>query len=349
MTSAASGCRILVVEDDPVVGALFRELLPRQGHEVELAVNGEEARVRFDAESFDLVITDKNLPGISGLELLKDLKALRPDVDVILMTAYADFDSVVTAVGAGVYDYLVKPFDSLEEVVGKIGRALEKRRILLENRRLLESLTQANQQIEAMNKNLEQQVLERTRQLVDANNRLEQLSITDDVTGLYNQRFLFGRLEEEFRRAGRHHEELVVVMIDIDRFKLVNDGHDHLFGSRVLKRFGAVLQCGVRNVDFAVRYGGDEFALLLPHTRLQDAIFVAERLRTKVAKSDLGDEGSPCIITLSAGVAGVGTSGADSGRALLGAADRALYFAKANGRNQVAVLRDGAAVPLVAL
>ncbi|MBN1961123.1 MAG: diguanylate cyclase [Deltaproteobacteria bacterium] len=337
MTSSTP--RILVVEDDPVVGELFNELLPPAGYIVDLVYDAEAALKKLESITYDLIITDKNLPGLSGLDLLKRIHSTYEDLDVILMTAFADMDSMLSAINAGVYDYLVKPFNSLDDVVSTVGRALEKRRILLENRRLIANLQQANQQIETMNHNLELQVQERTHQLVEANFRLEQLSITDDVTGLYNQRFLFSRLDEEYRRARRHHDTLAVTMIDIDFFKQVNDQHDHLFGSRVLKRFGVVLQNGVRDVDFVSRYGGDEFTIILPHTNMQDALLVAERLRANIEDQNLGDPHVPCHVTMSVGVAAIDSNIVDSSRALLRAADKALYLAKSSGRNRVAFLK----------
>ncbi len=348
--------RILVVEDDSLVADLFRELLPTQGYLADVVGDAEAAVAALEETSYDLVVADKNLPGLSGVDLLRHVKASQPDLDVIIMTAYADMRSVLAAVEAGVYDYLLKPFDSIDEVMAKIGRALDKRRILLENRRFVEYLTQANAQIEEMNRGLEAQVAERTRQLLEANARLEQLTLTDDVTGLYNQRFLFSRLDEEFRRARRHREDLAVMMIDIDHFKDVNDNHDHLFGSRVLKRIGEKLRQGVRNIDMVVRYGGDEFAVLMPHTRLADAVAVAERVRSLVESAELGDvdnddTGVPlesCEVTISVGVAALGESEGDSPRSLLRAADKALYLAKSSGRNRVAVMEGSRPMAVVA-
>ncbi len=338
---------ILVIEDDPLVADLFRELLPAQGYRADVVVDGESALERFAERPYDLLLSDKNLPGISGIELLKQIKTIDPDVDVIIMTAYADTQSVLAAMESGVYDYLVKPFDSIDDVMAKIGRALEKRRIIRENRRLVDYLTQANAQIEAMNRDLEAQVNDRTRQLTEANARLEQLSLTDDVTGLHNQRFLYARLEEEFRRARRYNENFSIVMIDVDNFKAVNDGHDHLFGSHLLRQLGELFREVVRNIDFVIRYGGDEFVFLLPHTTLADAVIVAERLRAAVAAADLGQEGERCKVTISLGVAAIHQAAGDDARSLLRAADMALYQAKEGGRNRVVVM-DGQASTVVA-
>lgn len=327
---------ILVVEDDPLVGELFNELLPTHGISLDLVASAEEAVALLNTRTYALVLADKNLPGKSGIDLLEHVKTTQEDLDVIIMTAYADMRSMLTAVENGVYDYLCKPFDSLDEVIQKIQRALEKRRILIENRHLVEYLTQANAQVEAMNRELEAKVAERTRQLREVNARLEELTLTDDVTGLYNQRFLYDRLDEEFRRARRHAHGLAVMVLDLDEFKCVNDERDHLFGSQVLHEVGQILLATCRSIDMVIRYGGDEFVIILPHTHLSDAIGVAERLRAEVERRDLGDAAGSWYATLSIGVAALGSSQADSPRSLLRAADKALYEAKARGRNCVA-------------
>ncbi len=327
--------RILIVDDDQVVRSVFAALLPREGYACAMADDAEMALKMLAQDPYDLVLTDILLPGIDGVELLRRIKEAHPSLDVILMTAYASMETLLAAIRAGVYDYLTKPFDNLDDVLHKVGRALEKRRIVKENERLIEYLRQANTQIDLMNRDLERQVVDRTRQLEDANRRLEQLSLTDDVTGLFNQRFLHQRLEEEFRRATRYRQPLSVLMLDLDNFKLVNDTHDHLFGSRVLARVGRVLKDTVRNIDLVIRYGGDEFVVILPHTDICQGVQVAERIVQKVGTTDLGDEQDPYFVTVSVGVAATGVAEISSAQALLRQADMALYTAKSEGRNRV--------------
>jgi len=350
--------RVLVVEDDPMVSELFEVLLRDADLEAVVAADAESAIEELRQRTFDLIVSDKNLPGLSGLDLLEWVKKNNPDLDVIIMTAYADMKSAVAAIHAGVYDYLVKPFDSLDEVMQKIRRGLERRRIKQENLRLIQYLTEANEQIEGMNAELEREVLQRTEELRKANARLEALTVTDDVTGLYNQRFLFPRLEDEVARERRYHDGLGVIMLDIDNFKKVNDKHDHLFGSRVLHRLGRILRAQVRNTDTLVRYGGDEFVIILPHTDMATASMVAERVRRAVEMTDVGDPADPqsteshgpelygdsYFVTVSLGVATVADSPVDSPRSLLRAADKALYAAKAAGRNCVRVMRGDEAM-----
>ena len=326
-----------MVEDDPAVADLFHQFLPRRGYTPTIVPNAEEALAALATREYGLVLADKNLPGMSGIELVKKIKQHDPTLDVIVMTAYADMPSLLAAVRAGVYDFLIKPFDSLDEVAQKIDRALEKRDIVLENARLVDYLRQANEQIDAMNRELEGQVTERTAQLEEANRRLAELTITDDVTALYNQRFLYQRLEDEFERARRYGEPLSVMMLDLDYFKSVNDTHDHLFGSQVLHRVGQILRFCVRAVDVLVRYGGDEFLVLMPNTPATEAVPLAERLRAMLESQDVGDATRSYRVTVSIGIAELGACGADNSQALLRAADNAMYLAKHRGRNQVAL------------
>ena len=157
----------------------------------------------------------------------------------------------------------------------------------------------------------------------------------DDVTGLYNVRYLFAALDRESSRAERSHLELSVLFLDLDRFKVVNDTHGHLVGSRVLRELGAVLSKSIRTIDTVGRYGGDEFTILLVDTDHDGAMQVAERIRKTVSETEFGrDRGLRLELTLSVGVSSFPRHGTDR-ESLLDRSDKAMYLAKALGRNHV--------------
>ncbi len=331
---------VLVVDDDPIVIGIFQDMLSQASIQADYADSSEEALTRMMERPYDLVISDIVLPDMSGLELLRRIREISPGTAVILMTAFATMDNVLEALTLGVYDFLIKPFDSMDSILAKIRRAIEKLVLKGENQRLIEYLRQANHQIESMNRSLEEKVRERTEELRKLNEKLHELTITDDVTGLYNQRFLIPRVADEFTRAGRYKTALSIIMIDLDFFKQVNDTHDHIFGSRVLKRVGEIMLKVVRNTDLVGRYGGDEYVIVLPHTDLDNACRAALRIREALEGANVGDEEDIYSVTASFGVASILGCSAKSGEELLRAADRALYHSKENGRNRVSVAKD---------
>ncbi|MBW2280229.1 MAG: diguanylate cyclase [Deltaproteobacteria bacterium] len=157
----------------------------------------------------------------------------------------------------------------------------------------------------------------------------------DDVTELYNARYLLAALDREASRAERSRLDLSVLFLDLDRFKVVNDTHGHLVGSRVLRELGAVLRKSIRTIDTVGRYGGDEFTILLVDTNHDGAMRVAERIRETVAETAFsGGRGLKLQLTLSIGVASFPTHGS-AREDLLDRADKAMYLGKAMGRNHV--------------
>jgi two-component system cell cycle response regulator len=167
--------------------------------------------------------------------------------------------------------------------------------------------------------------------------RLEQLASTDSVTGLLNRRALMERLTAEIDRAARYEHELVLLMIDLDHFKQVNDTHGHLVGDDVLRELSRLLLNEVRTVDIVARYGGEEFVVVLPEQAMEGGTAFAERVRERVAETTFRAEEIPggVHLTISVGIAAYPSENMHSAEELIARADEALYRAKAAGRDQV--------------
>jgi diguanylate cyclase (GGDEF)-like protein len=198
-------------------------------------------------------------------------------------------------------------------------------------------------QEELQRKTRTQQVL--NTQLEAVNRRLDHLSITDDLTGLFNRRHAMVRLQEHWALAERHGQPLCVAMVDIDHFKKVNDTFGHDAGDVVLHQVADILRCSTRSTDLTCRMGGEEFLILFPLQSVNDATACAERCRTAVAEHVFRVGSAEIRATISIGVAGI-TTAMTHFPELLRAADRMLYFAKTNGRNRVQSAQpipDGAA------
>jgi diguanylate cyclase (GGDEF)-like protein len=207
--------------------------------------------------------------------------------------------------------------------------------LALDNSLLYSQARSAEESLKESHCDLERQVLARTAELVELNKRLQELSITDGLTGIYNHRHFVHLLEIEYDRALRYRRNLSLLMIDIDEFKQVNDGFGHRCGDSVLQYFANILKGSVRRSDIIARYGGDEFGILLPETKKSMAIRVSEKIRTEVEKHPFTWEGKTFRITVSIGIAGALQQGVGDWNGLLNAADQALYRAKGCGRNRV--------------
>ena len=293
--------KILVVDDDPDSLEIISEALSWEGFQVEKATNGEDALKITESWKPDICILDVNMPHKNGKETLKTLKTLDPFLVVMFISGNTATEAVIAGLDVGADDYIPKPFDPLE----------------------LLARVRTQFRIKDLNS-----------QLRDANQKLKELVDIDDLTGLYNMRSIYQRIDLELERGRRFSRPVCVVMLDMDRFKSVNDGHDHLFGSHVLTEVGGLIRQNIRNIDIGARYGGDEFLVMLTETNKEGAIIFCERLRESIAETHFKEGKDEMRLTASLGFA-ITTAG-DSildARSLVRLADQALYEAKRAGRN----------------
>ena len=216
---------VLIVEDEAEFGKILKDLLKRKGFKSHHVTNAADALAELRKDpSFSFVITDIVMPGMNGLELTEKVSNEFPDVCIIVMTGYSDDYRYVSVVNAGATDFINKPF-RIEELEAKIRRGIIER---------------------------------------NTKKELKRLTITDSLTGLYNQRHFYSRLKDEIFRAKRTDEDLAVILMDLDNFKDYNDRHGHLEGDELLKKFGSIIAEQIRQgIDSGFRYGGDEFAIIL--------------------------------------------------------------------------------------
>jgi diguanylate cyclase (GGDEF)-like protein len=297
--------RLLVVDDDVLLRRSLNLQLTRAGYEVHEAEDGQTAWEMILRDGYRFVITDWNMPGVSGPELVRRIRqAEAPGYTYIMMlTAHIERLDVVAGLEAGADDYLTKPFD-MDELRARV--AIGARILALESR-LKESLSS-----------------------------VEELAVRDSLTGLFNRRAFDARLTDEVQRAVRYQRPLSLLMIDIDHFKLYNDQHGHPQGDALLRELSTLFLSCVRSTDYVTRYGGEEFAIILPETNSANALAVAGTILDRVCSHPFAfRETQPGgSLTVSIGVAGHDDHQLDEAQLLL-AADQALYLAKAAGRNRV--------------
>lgn len=301
--------RILVVDDDPDSLAIIGEALRWEGYQISNASSGQEALASLQAQKFDLVILDVNMPGMNGLDTLQDLRKSHLYVSVVFISGNNSPEAVIQGLDAGADDYIAKPFDPLE-MLARI---------------------RAQLRIKDLND-----------QLREANEKLKELVDIDDLTGLFNMRSVYQKLDFELDRARRFGRQVAVIMMDMDYFKSVNDGHDHLFGSFVISEVGAIIRKNIRNIDIGARYGGDEFMIVLTELNIEGAQTFSERLRKSISTKLFKNGNDEIHLTASLGFAitSVGDRGIGA-KALVKFADDALYEAKAAGRNCVRFVELG--------
>ena len=322
---------ILCVDDDATVLNALRTLLSSSfgsSMELEFAESGAEALeiaadLRAQGKELGLIVSDFMMPGLRGDELLVRLHESSPNTVKVLLTGQSDLTGVKRAINdANLYRFLEKPFLN-EDIVLTVREAI---RSYCQERDLIRQ----NEELKQINAELENMVLARTLELVEKNRELEVLSVTDRLTGLFNRRKLDEILDDELIRSRRYAFAFSLVMVDIDHFKLINDGHGHPIGDAVLVAIADLLKQRTRDADAVARFGGEEFMIVCRHSSQEGAIAIAEKIRLEIAGHAFPVVGQ---VTASFGVATYRDG--DSVETLLARADAALYRAKAAGRNRV--------------
>jgi two-component system cell cycle response regulator len=298
--------KVLVADDSPVYRKLIEQALSPDTCKTLFATTGREAIEIFNRERPALVLTDWVMPDITGLELCQRIRAdvNFPYTYVILLTSNAEKENVVKGFSVGADDYLTKPFHP-DELLARV--------------------------------RVGQRLIELHKEIEDKNRLLEELALTDSLTGLPNRRAIEAWGARQLSGAARHGFSFWVVLIDLDHFKNVNDQYGHEAGDAVLKRFAEILKSNTRFSDISGRIGGEEFLQVLTHAREADVHLVVERIRGEFAAEKFKWQGGPVSVTASFGVAGFSGKSAPEFAQLVSRADAALYRAKHLGRNRIEI------------
>lgn len=295
---------ILVAEDDPISRRILEKNLKSWGYETLLANDGRGAWEAIQRPDVRLALLDWMMPEADGPEICRRIREAKKGkyTYILLLTARDQPQDIITGLQAGADDYMIKPVNFLE----------------------LKTRLQTGQRII----DLEDKLLQTQAQLTE-------LATKDGLTKLWNRTFIMEFLDEELIRAGRTGSPLSLIMLDLDFFKKINDERGHRTGDEVLMRIAEILTKGVRPYDKIGRYGGDELMLVLPNCDRGDAGLIAERLRRACAAEQIRVYGKVINVTISAGCASSDHLVRPTGDRIIQACDKALYRAKAAGRNRV--------------
>ncbi|WP_119145107.1 response regulator [Pseudomonas reidholzensis] len=323
-TTNENSAMVLLVDDQAMIGeAVRRGLAHEENIDFHFCADPHQAIAQAIQIKPTVILQDLIMPGLDGLTLVREYRnnPLTQDIPIIVLSTKEDPLVKSAAFAAGANDYLVKLPDTIELVA----------RIRYHSRSYM-TLLQRDEAYRALR--VSQQ------QLLDTNLKLQRLMNSDGLTGLSNRRHFDEYLELEWRRAMREQQQLSLLMIDVDYFKAYNDSFGHLAGDEALRQVaGAIRGSCSRPTDLPARYGGEEFALVLPNTSPGGARLIAEKLRQTVHALNIPHTapGADSRLTVSIGLATHTPSIGSHCRQLISAADKGLYLAKNNGRNQVGI------------
>jgi len=294
---------ILIVDDNSQMGETLSDILSEQGYSTFKVESAAQAKAKISEKFYNIVLTDLKLGDGLGLDVLKAVKAANPDTYVIIFTAYSSLDTAILALNEGAFSYLQKPLN-INELKLTIQKALKMQLLTFENRRLLREF--------------------------------KEFSLIDPQTGLHNYRYLKLRLTQELIRSKRYAQPISVVMMDIDYFKSINDVYGHPYGDFILNSLAQFMLKLTRGSDVVVRFGGEEFVLLMLDANKEGALTFAHRLLQKINEHVFDEKGHKINLKVSMGIASYPEDPlTDTEDGIIDVADKALAFAKEEGGNRI--------------
>ena len=315
--------RVLYVEDNKEAREAISEMLSLFFDDIVSTVDGIEGLEEFKKSKFDLVISDIKMPRMNGVEMARNIKMISPNTPILMATAHQESEYLLDCIKYSVDGYLLKPIniEQVKEVLLKISERLYCDRIAQEYELHLEEL-----------------VKERTQELELAHKALMSMVNKDSMTGLYNRRYFNEVSNTLLLLAKRESKNLSALMVDIDKFKLINDTNGHIVGDDVIKAVANILINLTRESDVVVRFGGEEFIILLPNTNIKGASLIAKKIRVAIEENKLVlEDGVVIKFTASIGISECDYDEDNNIDALVHRVDVAMYDAKRSGRNKVVV------------
>lgn len=308
-TTSSKKWPVLVAEDEPVSQRMVAKNLQDWGFDPIVAADGEKALKVLLRKNIPLVLLDWMMPGLSGPELAQHIREMdqkkKKYTYIILVTARDKIQDISAGFAAGVDDYITKPFHPLE----------------------LKARLQAGLRIISLE-----------RQLLNYQKKLEKLATTDSLLRVKTRRQILAELNAELARAEREHQNVGLILVDIDHFKKINDSYGHPAGDKVLKKVANLLKKNIRRYDRIGRYGGDELIIILPNCGLAEVARIGQRLCQAIARLKIQLENNLVLqVTLSGGATSSEAFTRASPQILINTCDKALYEAKAKGRNQIII------------
>jgi diguanylate cyclase (GGDEF)-like protein len=306
------GARILIIDDSPTLRGEVIKVLQSTGlfsGFVEAESPTEGFKILVEKNNIDIILCDVVMPGMDGFKFLA-MKMARPefsDIPVIMLTSQGEVKNKIKGLEEGASDYLTKPFDP--------GELIARVKAHLRIKMLQDALKKTNEQ-------------------------LIELSIRDVLTGLFNRRHFMEILEKEFDRTQRYGSKLAFLMMDLDHFKSINDTYGHITGDKVLVEVSKIFLKGLRKNDVVGRYGGEEFAMILPGSDKLGAQIVAERYRKAVERINYNQESQTIKLTVTIGCSYAPHPEIKNINDLINRADDALYRGKKLGRNRTELMYE---------